>query len=90
MCQMAHGAPHEGEVARHKCGNGHLSCVNPTHLCWGTVEQNKMDHHLHTARPSFMPSLSDEVVAYVKASTKLTNVLAVELGIHSAILRTLR
>lgn len=41
MCNIAHGDPHSsGFVAMHTCGNGHLGCVNPNHLKWGTVREN--------------------------------------------------
>ena len=48
MCLLTHGAPkYEGAVARHTCGNGHLSCVNPGHIKWGDLGDNMSDavHH---------------------------------------------
>lgn len=33
--------------ARHLCGNGHLGCVNPKHLAWGTRRENMMDRVEH-------------------------------------------
>jgi hypothetical protein len=48
MCIIAHGEPPAPDhVARHLCGNGHLSCVNPAHLAWGTPEQNVRDDAAH-------------------------------------------
>lgn len=36
----------------HKCGNGHLGCVNPRHLYWGTRSDNVRDSIAHgTAYP---------------------------------------
>jgi len=29
--------------ALHKCHNGHLGCVNPNHLYWGTDKDNRRD-----------------------------------------------
>lgn len=44
MCELSHGAPASPDaVARHLCGNGHLGCVNPRHLRWGTVADNNRD-----------------------------------------------
>jgi hypothetical protein len=48
VCQLAHGEPptpnHE---AAHSCGNGHLSCVNGSHLRWATTEENMADKLIH-------------------------------------------
>jgi hypothetical protein len=41
--------PSEGMHARHKCGNGHLSCVNPAHLEWGTPGESIGDANIHRA-----------------------------------------
>lgn len=51
MCRLAHGEPptpaHE---AAHSCGNGHLACVNPTHLSWKTHQENVADMLSHGTR----------------------------------------
>lgn len=50
MCILTHGAPkHEGAFARHLCGNGHLSCVNPKHIVWGDRGDNQSDANHHRA-----------------------------------------
>ena len=50
MCLLTHGAPKvEGAVVRHKCGNGHLSCVNPAHVIWGMPGDNIGDANIHRA-----------------------------------------
>jgi hypothetical protein len=50
MCLLTHGTPKsEGMYARHKCGNGHLSCVNPAHIVWGTPGDNMGDANIHRA-----------------------------------------
>jgi hypothetical protein len=48
MCQLTHGDPefHDAQ-ARHLCGNGHLGCVNPKHLVWGTASENQLDRRVH-------------------------------------------
>lgn len=48
MCEAVHGPPptpkHE---ATHSCGLGHLGCINPTHLRWGTHTENMADKLVH-------------------------------------------
>lgn len=51
VCLLAHGEPEfTGAVARHSCGNGHLACVNPKHLSWGTYKDNSDDCAKHGNR----------------------------------------
>lgn len=48
ICSMAHGEPERAKLeARHTCGNGHLGCVSPAHLCWGTHDENMKDAVAH-------------------------------------------
>lgn len=48
MLALAKGEPPEGQtVARHICGMGHLGCVNPNHLSWGTPMDNTQDSRIH-------------------------------------------
>lgn len=51
VCNLVYGAPptprHE---AAHSCGNGHLGCVNPRHLCWKTHTENEADKLIHGTR----------------------------------------
>ena len=43
--------PTPSHEACHSCGNGHLGCVNPRHLRWGTRTDNVQDAIIHgTAR----------------------------------------
>jgi len=44
MCNRAHAdTKMNGPMALHTCGNGHLGCVNPKHLYWGTLLDNYLD-----------------------------------------------
>lgn len=91
MCILAHGAaPETGMIARHLCGNGHMSCVNPAHLVWGDQEQNVRDYELHRRRPAFMPDLTPDQVAAIRSDTRPANVIAVEMQIHSIVIRIVR
>ena len=48
MALLTFGAPRQaGTVVRHLCGNGHLSCINPKHLEWGSEANNKADAAKH-------------------------------------------
>lgn len=53
ICVLVHGdPPHPDAETRHSCGNGHLGCVNPHHLEWGSRQDNVEDRGSHgtTAR----------------------------------------
>lgn len=48
MCILAKGLPPTPKhQAIHSCGNGHLNCVNPSHLRWGTASENREDAVRH-------------------------------------------
>ena len=48
MALLTHGTPrNDGAVARHLCGNGHLSCINPAHIEWGFEVDNIADANKH-------------------------------------------
>lgn len=48
MCLMRYKLPADPKAwALHKCGNGHLGCVNPNHLYWGDRSDNAKDAHRH-------------------------------------------
>lgn len=52
MCEMAHGAPPSTSYdAAHSCGNGHLGCVNPSHLRWASKQENSADMRRHGVAP---------------------------------------
>lgn len=48
MLLLTQGTPKNDCLeCRHLCGNGHLSCINPTHLAWGTRGDNVSDQQHH-------------------------------------------
>lgn len=48
VCRRVHGEPDDINIhATHECGNGHLGCVNPKHLKWGTRYKNQKDRVYH-------------------------------------------
>jgi len=51
VCEAICGpAPPLKTDAAHSCGNGHLGCVNPSHLRWATRSENVQDALLHGRR----------------------------------------
>lgn len=45
---LCHGdKPTLQHEACHSCGNGHLGCVNPRHIYWGTRSDNMKDAYRH-------------------------------------------
>lgn len=85
MCILANGTPpFKGAMALHSCGNGHLSCVNPKHLRWGTAKDNARDAALHHGKTQIVGAdagISD---------AKLPKVAAIESGVTAATVRSVR
>lgn len=54
MCALARGEPPTPKhQAAHICGNGHLGCVNPSHLRWKTNSENQYDRAIHGTKNSW-------------------------------------
>jgi len=52
VCEQVNGpAPTASHEAAHTCGNGHLGCVHPGHLYWGTGVENAADRDCHGRTP---------------------------------------
>lgn len=71
MCRAAHGAAPAGKpYALHSCGKGHLGCVNPRHLYWGTGVDNYRDQIRHgtavRGERCGKPVLTEEIVLRIK------------------------
>lgn len=82
MLLMTQGLPPEGKtVAAHKCGNGHLSCVNPKHLYWADKKENARDRVLHDPKTPPEVDLAQSAVDKIKADERLSAVIAWEMGI---------
>jgi HNH endonuclease len=48
VAELAHGPkPTAKHECCHSCGNGHLGCVNPAHMYWGTRKENVADAIAH-------------------------------------------
>lgn len=84
-------APPQKNVARHTCGNGHLGCVNPNHLAWGTQMENVSDARRHgTILQGEARVISKLKAPDVRAIRKLRrrglthSDIAREFGVHAA------
>lgn len=61
--EIHHGPIPEGMVVRHRCDNGHLHCVNPTHLLLGTQQQNVWDRYSRRELPMLEIVAPEQVCA---------------------------
>lgn len=84
MCILAHGEPPSPRSeASHRCGNGHLKCVNPRHLRWTSRSQNIRERTKHGTMPSG-PILTVEAVRSIRsrlAGGEKPALLAEEYGV---------
>lgn len=48
ICFLVNGlSSTEKPHALHSCGNGHIGCVNPNHIYWGSAKDNAADRSSH-------------------------------------------
>lgn len=51
LCEQLNGPPPSPKHhAAHSCGNGHLGCVNGSHLYWASPIENAQDRQSHSRR----------------------------------------
>lgn len=86
----------------HSCGNGHLGCVNPSHLYWGTRKENVADaiahgtsYALNRATGEFSPNskFSDDLIAVARkrmAAGEAAQAVARDLGIGKTYIYAIR
>ena len=85
VCAATHGP--SALHAAHSCGNGHLGCVNPSHLRWATLSENNHDKIKHgtSSRGTKNPTakLTDENVREIRRlkGTMTQNALAAKFGV---------
>lgn len=88
MCRLKNGNPPTSKhQAAHSCGNGHLGCVNPTHLRWATNRENAQDRIIHgtSNRGEKSPTsvLTEDQVKWIRSNKgkKSCNELSRTLGV---------
>lgn len=90
MCEIVYGAPSGDDWTLHTCGNGHLGCVNPRHLRWGTARQNldDRDRHGRTAKGEDIGNskLTEETVRKIKAIAEFRSAASIadDLGVSAS------
>lgn len=99
VCAIVHGEPESPDLhALHSCGNGHLGCVNPRHLNWGTARENMADKVGHgtdkiKARGVDAPSskLNDDDVRAIRVMSQVKGnaEIAKQYGVTSASIRNI-
>jgi hypothetical protein len=86
MLLMTQGLPKDkSALATHICGNGHLSCVNPAHLKWGSASDNARDAVVHNAPSEFIAGMAEETIREIYNAKKLVKVLAYEYNIPAKV-----
>jgi hypothetical protein len=80
--------------ARHLCGRGHLGCLNPHHLEWGTTTQNMADRVTHgtsnRGERCGTAKLTRDDVRAIRASTETQSVVAARFGITQTAVSTIK
>jgi len=86
VLEAVEGPRPPGHVARHLCGNGHLGCLHPRHLAWGTVADNHADRigHGTTFRGgrAYNAKLTESDVRAIRASMDTEAALGSRYGIN--------
>lgn len=95
VCEDVHGEPPtEKHEAAHSCGNGHLGCVNPKHLCWKTHRENEADKVLHGTRVrgsrSVRSKLTESDVLAIRRSSRRHSELARIYGVAQCTISEIR
>lgn len=88
---VAIGGPEgPGAVVRHKCGMGHMSCVNPKHLAWGSVLDNARDRSLHGAKIFGPDDCPVDLYPTICKDQRLVNVIAWDFKIPAALVAAVK
>lgn len=71
ICERVNGQPPDDKpFALHSCGNGHLGCVTPNHLRWGSAKDNSDDSRTHGTIACGVNNgacrITDEVVTLIR------------------------
>ncbi len=92
MLIMTQGLPTDNAktFATHVCGNGHLSCVNPKHLKWGSASDNMQDAAVHNAPSEFIAGIDPDLVEQIRTSPEMVKVIALRTGIPAGVVSAIK
>jgi hypothetical protein len=94
VCEQAHGpAPIGKPEAAHLCGNGHLACVNGSHLTWKSHKGNGEDLARHgrvKGERHGMAKFTEADVRAIRASPLSGGALAKLYGVHPPAINRIR
>lgn len=94
VCERAHGAAPAGKPeAAHLCGNGHLGCVNGSHLAWKSHKDNGADLARHgrvKGERHGNAKLTEVDVQAIRASASSHAALAKQYGVVESAIRNIR
>lgn len=90
MMKIAGLPPSKNMHAAHKCGMGHMSCVNPRHLYWATPSENVTDAVLHNGKHSSIEDFTEEQIEAVRQTSGLVNVIAWETGVPARVVSQIK
>lgn len=89
--QFAPSPTHQG---RHLCGKGHLGCLHPRHLAWGTPAENSADKVTHgrvqRGDNNGNARLTEEQVRIIRTSRDAAYVLAAQFGVSKTTVAQVR
>ena len=86
--------PADKPLALHRCGNGHLGCVNIAHLKWGNHKENEADKIQHCTsnrgERHGKSKLTEAQVIYIYLSRDKQRVMARKFGLSPRTIRKIR
>lgn len=84
------GSGEKDAVVRHKCGMGHMSCVNPRHLAWGSSLDNAADRCLHNSKIFTPDDCPADLYPIICNDGRLVNVIAWDYKIPAALVAAVK
>lgn len=89
VCEKVHGvAPTNKHEAAHSCGNGHMACVNGSHLRWATPSENNFERSEHGTMPRGVShpaaKITEQDVIAIRTDIRKHKAIAADFGIDTS------